>query len=160
MIDALKNKAQSALDSTMQVTNAVAEKTSDISNAFTAKVAEMKDSVLERVNATIAEINLLLPHLATMGFHLEDMTIEVGIPTKLSLSLLKVSDEQASVFEGLLKEHAEKTLFCSVVKLLWQATALANKITFKNVRFSGIQIDIGALPNARIKFLDTETKAN
>lgn len=154
IFDKAKIVAGAVTDKTATVTGAVGTKTTEISGALATKVGELKDALLDKINSTITEINLLLPHLITLGFNLDEMNIELGIPTKLNLVLRKVSDENAAAFEGLLAEHADKPLFCAVVRLLNQTNQLAGKITFINIGFSHIEIDVGAMPSARIKFLD------
>lgn len=146
-------------DKAASVANAVSAKSSEAVHAIAAKIGELKDAVFERANATVGEINALLPYLEKLGFNLDEMNIELGIPTKLSLVLRKVSDKDAGIFEELLRENADKTLFCAVVKLLYQTNALAGKITFRNIEFSHIEVDIGIAPSARVKFVE-KSKAN
>jgi hypothetical protein len=116
------------------------------------KIGELKDAGLDKVLETIDDFNSALPVIAEAGYALSDVNIGLGLPPMVSASFRSSDDVSPEKVEKLLEEHADKKFTLLLMKSLYQAWQLQQKIKIVGLKPKGISVVIGLIPVVTIKF--------
>jgi hypothetical protein len=100
----------------------------------------------------LADFNAALPALREVGYTLDGMNIDLGVPPKIVANFSGGDSAPDEKVEELLKENAGHDLTVLLVKSIHQATKLQARITIKGLRPRGLSIEIGLVPKVVVKF--------
>jgi len=116
------------------------------------QASEMSDLGMTKLNETLAEFNASLPVLREAGYVLDGVTIKLGMPPKIVANFSGGSGVSGERIEGLLVEHADRTLTTLLVKSVYHATKLQSLVNVKGLRPTGVSVEIGLVPSVAVKF--------
>jgi hypothetical protein len=126
MMDQAKEKASSAKESAKNPSGAITQITNDF--------------------------NAALPVLRENGIKLEALEIEIGLVPKLiphlDFSKEITEDDKNNMLESC-KDNKVATL---LIKAIYQANELKNKINVGSLKFAGVEIEATLTPSVKLKF--------
>lgn len=113
---------------------------------------ELKDAGVGKVLETLDDFNSALPVLREAGYTLSDVNIGIGLPPTVSASFVSSDDVSPEKVEHLLAEQADNKFTLLLMKSLYQAWQLQQKIKIVGLKPKGISVVIGLIPVVTIKF--------
>jgi len=132
--------------------DALKAKATDVKEQLAEQASEMSDLGMTKLNETLAEFNASLPVLREAGYVLDGVTIKLGMPPKIVANFSGGSGVSGERIEGLLVEHADRTLTTLLVKSVYHATKLQSLVNVKGLRPTGVSVEIGLVPSVAVKF--------
>jgi hypothetical protein len=126
---------------------------SDVRDKAGALSASLADAAFERANLALGELNATLPILKRAGYTITEVSVQVGVPPKISAVFALAEEVPDDQIEQLLAENAEAKLAALLVHTLVRAHKLEGAMQVGGLRARGIAIDVGLTPSVTIKFV-------
>jgi hypothetical protein len=124
----------------------------DVRERASALSAELADAAMDRAKAAMADLNAALPLLKRAGYALNGVTLQLGVPPKLTPVFTLAESVPDDDIERLLAENPDAKLAAMLVKTLVSAHRLQSAIHIGGLRPTGIAVDITFPPSVSIKF--------
>jgi hypothetical protein len=141
------------LDRAKKATGQAQSSVSDLASKVAAsKVGDLKDAGLRMVMETLDDFNAALPIVREAGYTLNGVDVGIGLPPKVSASFLASEEVSQENVERVLAEHAEKKFTMLLVRALYQAWLLQQKIAVVGLKPKGLSVEIGLIPIVTVKF--------
>ena len=106
----------------------------------------------EKVKNVVNDFIDITPLIERAGYQIVDLEIELGLIPKLIPHFKKtreVGDEEKA---QVLEELKEKRLVSMLVNALFKSDNFQSGLNLKNYRYTGIEVEITALPAVRLKY--------
>jgi hypothetical protein len=127
-----------------------------VAGDLASKAGDLKDIGVEKIKATVEELNTTLPYVREVGYSVTRVGIELALAPKIVVSLYKVFDVEAERFDAVLKELAQYKVFCTVLGALRQVNNLQAKIQFQGRCLKEVEIELGLPPSVKMVFLEVQ----
>jgi hypothetical protein len=127
-----------------------------VAGDLASKAGDLKDIGVEKIKATVEELNTTLPYVREVGYSVTRVSLEMALSPKIVVSLAKVFDVEDARFTTVLKELAQYKVFCTVLGALRQVNNLQAKIQFQGRCLKEVDIELGLPPSVRMVFLEVE----
>jgi hypothetical protein len=131
-------------------------KMTGVAGDLATKAGNLKDVGIEKVKATVEELNTTLPHAREVGYCVTRVSLELGLTPKIAVTLCKVFDVEEERFDAVLKELAQYKVFCTVLSALRQVNNLQAKIQFRGRCLKEVEIELGLPPSVKMVFLEVQ----
>ena len=116
------------------------------------KVSEIKDAGMDKIKSYMDEISNGLPVFEEAGFHLDGISIGLGIPPDISIAFSKTKEVSAETIKALIHQNADKKSLSLILNTLLTANTLQNKIRLNKLIFAGVSIQLGVPPKVSLKY--------
>ena len=113
-----------------------------------------KDKLADFTNKIIG----LSPLLESIGFSMNGISVGVTLPPKISISLSKVNDVDATEIQKILDANKGNEVLTLIIKTLISINNFEDKLTLANYELAGIDIDISIPPGVSLKLKKKEQK--
>jgi hypothetical protein len=88
------------------------------------------------------------------GYRLQAVRLEMGFNPKVVSVLRRESGISSSKQERLLKQHADNKMLSSMLKSLFKAEALEDKVHLRRLTFHEVNIEMGVVPAVHVVWED------
>jgi hypothetical protein len=150
---AARDQAQSSVAGlASQATEAAAAKAGDLKTQVAAKASELRDGVLAKLAETLEDFNGALPVIREAGYTLSDVSIAVGIPPTVTASFDASDDISREHVEHLLSVHAERRFTVLLMRSIYQAWQVQQRINIAGLKPKGLSVELGLIPAVTVKF--------
>jgi hypothetical protein len=126
--------------------------------AVTDKVGDVFGAGFDKVKAQLDELAAASGALAQVGYRFGDIDVEVSIPPRLTVHLIREHDATDEAFQAVLANNAGNRTFCIVVGLLRQANRLVSRVTIKGRRLHAVEVGLGLIPSIKLKYAEQGVK--
>lgn len=127
--------------------------TSDKLTTSLSFLKDAKEAGVEKINGFVNDILGLAPLIEVTGFNMKDVSVDVGIPPRMSISFIKEKDVDTETINQLLEENKDKEMLKLIVRALLKADALQKGMNLSHYKFSGLALKIGLPPDISLKFV-------
>ncbi len=102
--------------------------------------------------ALVDDFNQMLPVLSLAGYNLRELEIELGVPPKI-ISHFIFADEKTIEPSVALERLTDNSLGYNLLKTLMYAEKNKQKISFNDMVFGHIEIELGVIPSVRLCYV-------
>jgi hypothetical protein len=144
---------ESVATTASDVSSSVAAKAGDVRESLATAAADAREASANKIKEAIDEFNATLLILREAGYKVSEVDIAIGLPPKISASVVAsdaVTDEHIT---KILEEHQHKKLTTLVLNALYQAWRLQSAIQIVGMKPRGMSIELGLVPSVTIKFI-------
>ena len=144
---------ESVATTASDVSSSVAANASDVRKSLATAAADAREASANRIKEAIDEFNATLLILREAGYKVSEVDIAIGLPPKISASVVAsdaVTDEHIA---KILEEHQHKKLTTLVLNALYQAWRLQSAIQIVGMKPRGMSIELGLVPSVTIRFI-------
>ena len=106
----------------------------------------------EKVKNVVNDFIAITPLIERAGYQIVDLEIELGLIPKLIPHFKKTREVTDAEKEEVLAELQEKRLMSMLVNALFKADNFQSGLNLTNYRYTGIEVEITALPAVRLKY--------
>jgi len=130
----------------------VTARAGDLKDQVAAKAGELRDATLAKLAETLDDFNAALPVIREAGYTLSDVSIAVGLPPTVTATFDASSDISREHVEALIAAHAERKFTLLLMRSLYQAWQLQQRINIAGLKPKGLSVELGLIPNVTVKF--------
>ena len=128
------------------------DKAKDLMESATDKMTDLKDAGWDKIKAGMDELYNGLPLIEEAGFKVNDITIDIGIPPDVAISLTKTNQVNAATIENMIELNKDKKILSMVLGTLLNANKMQEKITMNKFTFAGLAIKVGIPPKVSLRY--------
>ncbi len=134
----------------------IINKVIETATAVADKVTDIKESGTDLMNDKIEEITGSLQIVNRSGFSLKDINVSLGIPPEIGGTFVfnrEVPDEE---WEKLFAETEDKQTLNALLRSLFKAQDMAEKMKLGNFKLDSVSIVLGIPPGIGLKFKSSQ----
>ena len=131
-----------------------AETIRDIRADVESTVDDLKADSEEKMMESLEKIQNAERVFKEAGYKLQAIRLEMGFNPKVVSVLRRESGINARKQERLLQQHADNKLLSSMLKSLFKAEALEDKVHLRRLTFHEVQIEVGVVPAVHVVWAD------
>ena len=106
----------------------------------------------EKVKGVVNDFIAITPLIEKAGYQIVELEIELGLIPKLIPHFKKIKDVGDAEKELVLDELRDKRLMSMLVSALFKSDNFQANLNLNNYRYTGIEVEIAALPAVRLKY--------
>lgn len=114
---------------------------------------DIKQSIDNKMQLYVIELNELLPAIYDIGYQVDLIEIEIGMPPKIIPSFSKIKDVSKEIIQNILNKYSDKKISTLILSSLIKADNMQNEISGNNLIFTGISLEVGIIPTVKLKFI-------
>jgi hypothetical protein len=126
-----------------------------IKKAANAVAESMTDAVsagFDKLQAPLNDLAATSDSLATIGYRLGDVELELTIPPRIAVHLHREKRVHDEAFQGVLANNQGNRTLCTVVRLLWQTNRVIDRMPLKGRQLHEVEIGLGLIPSVKLKY--------
>jgi len=131
-----------------------AETIREIRSDVESTVDDLKADSEEKMMESLENIQDAERVFKEAGYQLHAVKLEMGFNPKVVSVLRRESEISASKQERLLKQHADNKLLSTMLKSLFKAEALEDKVHLRRLTFHEVHIEVGVVPAVHVLWQD------
>ena len=131
-----------------------AETIREIRSDVESTVDDLKADSEEKMMESLEKIQDAERVFKEAGYKLQAVRLEMGFNPKVVSVLRRESQINARKQERLLKQHADNKLLNSMLKSLFKAEALEDKVHLRRLTFHEVNIEVGVVPAVHVVWED------
>ena len=131
-----------------------AETIREIRSDVESTVDDLKADSEEKMMESLEKIQDAERVFKEAGYRLQAVRLEMGFNPKVVSVLRRESEISSSKQERLLKQHADNKLLSSMLKSLFKAEALEDKVHLRRLTFHEVNIEVGVVPAVHVVWED------
>lgn len=116
------------------------------------RIADFKDSGLNKLSEALSNFNAMVPALREAGYALLEVEVTLGVPPSVIAKFSTPTETDEVKMTALLEHCANNKLASVLVRSLFEATKLQNKISVVGLAPRTISLDLGLIPTVGISF--------
>jgi len=116
------------------------------------RLKDMKDNGEDRSNIVLNKIAQLAPLIDLIGFNMEELILQAGIPSGATVIFVKQKDVDDATIEAILKKNENKEMLALIVRALQKADALQKKMNLCHYSFTKFYLKLGVPPEVSLRF--------
>jgi len=130
----------------------IKEDLKDKVSGVTEYIGDLKEEGKEKSVNYINGLTEIVPIIATTGYTLKGVDIEVAIPPGLNLHFEKSENISKEKIDEIIEANKDKEMLQTIVKTLVMADEFHNKLKMGSLLFSTISVNLSIPPKVTIKF--------
>ncbi len=131
-----------------------AETIREIRSDVESTVDDLKADSEEKMMESLEKIQDAERVFKEAGYQLHAVKLEMGFNPKVVSVLRRESEISESKQERLLKQHADNKLLTTMLKSLFKAEALEDKVHLRRLTFHEVHIEVGVVPAVHVLWED------
>jgi hypothetical protein len=116
-------------------------------------IGDLKDEGKEKFVNYINGLSDIIPIIATAGYRLKGIDIDVAIPPGVNMLFEKIKDVPKEEIDAIMEANKDKELLRSIVKALEMADDFHNKLKMGDLRFTSVNVNLSLPPKVTMKFI-------
>lgn len=128
------------------------DKAKDASSGLTDKATSLKGAAENKINEILADFNKACPHISQAGYGMKELEVEIGLPPKIIVHF-GYSKQPEEVAQAALVALEGNNLGKNLLTGLTKAGELQSKLHVANVTFTAFEVELGLMPEIKLKFL-------
>ena len=149
-VDQYKSKAEEIRAAIEEGAETIREIRSDVEST----VDDLKTDSEEKMMEGLEKIQDAERVFKEAGYRLQAVRLEMGFNPKVVSVLRRESGISSSKQERLLKQHADNKMLSSMLKSLFKAEALEDKVHLRRLTFHEVNIEMGVVPAVHVVWED------
>jgi hypothetical protein len=117
------------------------------------RLKETKDNGEDRSSIILDKIAQLAPLIDLIGFDMEELVLQAGIPAGATVIFAKKKDVDEATIEAILKKNENKEMLALIVRALQKADSLQKKMKLSHYSFAKFYLKLGVPPEVSLRFL-------
>ena len=117
------------------------------------RLKETKDNGEDRSSIILNKIAQLAPLIDLIGFDMEELVLQAGIPAGATVIFAKKKDVDEATIEAILKKNENKEMLALIVRALQKADTLQKKMKLSHYNFAKFYLKLGVPPEVSVRFL-------
>ena len=98
------------------------------------------------------KIAQLAPLIDLIGFDMEELVLQAGIPAGGTVIFVKKKDVDEATIEAILKKNENKEMLALIVRALQKADSLQKKMKLSHYNFTKFYLKLGVPPEVSLSF--------
>jgi hypothetical protein len=127
-------------------------------NALKEATETLANVGMEKTQAVLSQINLLLQLLQSAGYGIGSLDIELSLPPRVTIKLKTGPAVKEEKLAAILHDHADETVIAAIVASLIQANKLRHSVTLETLELEGVGILLTTTPNVTLQWKDKQDK--
>lgn len=119
---------------------------------------DFKQATNDKIQSYMIELSALIPAIIEIGYRVDTVEIEIGMPPKIIPSFSKIEDVAEENMQNTLNKYSDKKISTLILSSLIKANKMQNAIHINNLIFTGISLEVGIIPTVRLKFIPNINK--
>jgi hypothetical protein len=140
-------------DRASAITEQTKELAGDVRDRASALSSGLADATMERAKAAMNDLNAALPLLSRAGYALHEVTLQLGVPPKISPLFTITGAVPDEEIDAILADAPDAKLAAMLLRALVGARKLQESIHVGGLHPRGIAVDISIPPSVSIKFV-------
>ena len=149
-VDQYKSKAEEIRAAIEEGAETIREIRSDVEST----VDDLKTDSEEKMMESLEKIQDAERVFKEAGYRLQAVRLEMGFNPKVVSVLRRESEISSSKQERLLKQHTDNKVLSSMLKSLFKAEALEDKVHLRRLTFHEVNIEMGVVPAVHVVWED------
>jgi len=117
------------------------------------RLKDTKDNGEDRSSIVLDKIAQLAPLIDLIGFDMEELVLQAGIPAGATVIFAKKKDVDEATIEAILKKNENKEMLALIVRALQKADSLQKKMKLSHYNFTKFYLKLGVPPEVSLRFL-------
>jgi len=117
------------------------------------RLKDTKDNGEDRSSIVLDKIAQLAPLIDLIGFDMEELVLQAGIPAGATVIFAKKKDVDEATIEAILKKNENKEMLALIVRALQKADRLQKKMKLSHYNFTKFYLKLGVPPEVSLRFL-------
>jgi len=117
------------------------------------RLKDTKDNGEDRSSIVLDKIAQLAPLIDLIGFDMEELVLQAGIPAGATVIFAKRKDVDEATIEAILKKNENKEMLALIVRALQKADRLQKKMKLSHYNFTKFYLKLGVPPEVSLRFL-------
>ena len=113
---------------------------------------KFNETASNKVRAVIDDFIVSAPIIESAGFRIRDLEVELGIIPKLIPHFEKFKDTDDDHRQSIIEQVSDKRLLKLLLTALFKADNFQRSLNMGSMEFTGIEIEITAIPAVRLKY--------
>ena len=113
---------------------------------------KINETLSNKVREIIDDFIEAAPLIEAAGFRIRDLEIELSVIPKLIPHFEKIADVDNATRNEIISKVDDKTIIRLLLKALFKADNFQSSLKMGNLKFSGIEIEITAIPAIRLLY--------
>ncbi len=134
-----------------------AETIREIRSDVESTVDDLKADSEEKMMESLDKIQDAERVFKEAGYQLHAVKLEMGFNPKVVSVLRRESEISASKQERLLKQHEDNKMLSTMLKSLFKAEALEDKVHLRRLTFHEVHIEVGVVPAVHVLWEDRDS---
>ena len=127
-------------------------KLKDGASALKDSAEALKGSSDDKLKEVANEFNAIAPIIKMIGYSITEVEVELGMPPKIVPHFTRTDDMSEDEMNEIIEKHKDKKLTYLILSSLAKASSLQNSIQLSNLKFTEVEIEVGAIPSVKLKF--------
>lgn len=158
-IDEIKKAAKEIEKAALEFAETAEEKTKEYAGKAKEKgkkvVDNVKDGAASKLEKTIADLNESLPIIEEAGYIMNKLDVDISLLPRLFAHFYQVKTVSEEKQTELLERVEGRKLITMLLKALFKASTLREKIKIKDMEYQEVAVEIGLTPSAKLVFRNT-----
>ena len=120
--------------------------------SVTETISDLKEGGRDKFFNYVNNLSDIIPIIATTGYRLKGVDIEISLPPGISMQFSKVENISKEKINEIMEANKDNELLKSIIKSLVMADELHNKIKMGNLQLTTINVNLTLPPKVSIKF--------
>jgi hypothetical protein len=116
------------------------------------RLKDTKDNGEDRSSIVLDKIAQLAPLIDLIGFDMEELVLQAGIPAGATVIFAKKKDVDEATIEAILKKNENKDMLALIVRALQKADSLQKKMKLSHYNFTKFYLKLGVPPEVSLRF--------
>jgi len=116
------------------------------------RLKDTKDNGEDRSSIVLDKIAQLAPLIDLIGFDMEELVLQAGIPAGATVIFAKKKDVDEATIEAILKKNENKEMLALIVRALQKADSLQKKMKLSHYNFTKFYLKLGVPPEVSLSF--------
>jgi len=116
------------------------------------RLKDTKDNGEDRSTIVLDKIAQLAPLIDLIGFDMEQLVLQAGIPAGGTVIFVKKKDVDEATIEAILKKNENKEMLALIVRALQKADSLQKKMKLSHYNFTKFYLKLGVPPEVSLSF--------
>jgi hypothetical protein len=125
---------------------------SELGDITAAKMGELKEAGLAALSVALDDFNAALPAAHEAGYNLQTLNVGLGLPPQVTATFAASKDVSAENVERVLATHADRKFTVVLIKSLYQASQIQNKLRIGALKPATLSVALGLPPSVSINF--------
>lgn len=113
---------------------------------------DLKDEGKEKFVNYINELSDIIPIVATTGYRLKGVDVEMSLPPGVNMQFEKFENISKEKIDEIMEANKDKEILRAIVKALVMADEFHNKLKMGDLQFTTISLTLSLPPKVIIKF--------
>ena len=116
------------------------------------KAGDLQNAGIDKIKDFMNDLNDMIPVLQEIGFRMNEVEVELGLPPKVVPHFEQTEVIEQEKIDEVLAKYKDQKITSLILSSLLKAATLKESVKIGDLKFSEVEIELGAIPSVNVKF--------